>query len=131
MRLIKQFDDDGCGLACTAMAAGTTYRAVRNFAFPDGEVESTSTRRLREIMEAHGVKLGKRLVPFRGKHPSDLGFNALLKVNVRRNGSEWHWVLWDCERKKVLDPRRPPYKRLRYTSYVQIFIHKTPSYTSD
>ncbi|MBY0619981.1 hypothetical protein [Sphingomonas ursincola] len=122
MRLVKQFDEDGCGLACTAMAAGTTYRKVRAFAFPDGEVTGTSTRRLREIMEAHGVTLGDRLIPMRGKHPKDmeLGFDALLKINVRQNGREWHWVLWDHQRQKVLDPKRPPYERLRFVSYVRL-----------
>ena len=121
MRLVKQFDDDGCGLACAAMAAGTTYRTVRDFAFPDGKVQTTSTSRLRKIMEAHGVRLGKRLIWLRGKHPSELGFDALLKVNVRKNGREWHWVLWDHQRQKVLDPKRPPYRRLRFVSYVRLF----------
>ena len=121
MRLVKQFDDDGCGLACAAMAAGTTYRIVRDFAFPDGEVETTSPSRLRKIMEAHGVGLGRRLIWLRGKHPSELGFDALLKVNVRKNGREWHWVLWDHQRQKVLDPKRPPYRRLRFVSYVRLF----------
>lgn len=76
-------------------------------------------------MEAHGVRLGRRLIPLRGKHPSELGFDALLKVNVRKNGREWHWVLWDHERQKVLDPKRPPYKRLRFTSYVRLFKRRT------
>lgn len=107
------------------MAAATTYRSVRNSCFPDGEVKVTSTGRLREIMEAHGVRLGRRLIPLRGKHPSELGFDALLKVNVRKNGREWHWVLWDHERQKVLDPKRPPYKRLRFTSYVRLFKRRT------
>lgn len=121
MRLVKQFDDDGCGLACVAMAAGTTYRKVRASAFPDGEVEVTSTRRLREIMEDHGVTLGPKLVPFRSRRPCDLSFDALLKVNVRQEGYEWHWVLWDHERQKVLDPKRPAYKRLRFMSYVRLY----------
>lgn len=126
MRLVKQFDEDGCGLACTAMAAGTTYRKVRAFAFPDGDVTGTSTRRLREIMEAHGVTLGERLIPMRGKYPSELGFDALLKINVRQNGREWHWVVWDHERQKVLDPKRPPYKRPRFVSYIRLMpYHRT------
>ena len=121
MRLVKQFDDEGCGLACTAMAAGTTYCKVRAFAFPDGEVDVTSTKRLREIMAEHGVTLGERLIPLRGKHPSELRFDALLKINLRKNGREWHWVIWDHERQKVLDPKRPPYQRPRFVSYVRLY----------
>lgn len=124
MRLVKQFDDEGCGLACTAMAAGTTYRTVRAKAFPDGEVHPTSLKQLREIMETHGVGLGKKLIPFqtrtRKRVPQDLEFDALLKVNLRQNGREWHWVLWDHERQRILDPKRPVYKRLRYHSFIRL-----------
>lgn len=120
MRLVKQFDDEGCGLACTAMAAGTTYRKVRAAAFPDGEVGPTQLKRLREIMADHGVILGERLIPFRTKRPDDLPFDALLKVNQRKKGREWHWVIWDHERQRILDPKRPAYKRLRPVSYVTL-----------
>ncbi len=120
MRIVKQFDDEGCGLACTAMAAGTTYRKVRAKAFPDGDVEVTSTKRLREIMKQFDIELGDRLIPFGKKRPDDLSFDALLKVNSRQKGSEWHWVIWDYERQRVLDPKRPPYKRYRFVSYVRL-----------
>ena len=122
MRLVKQFDDKGCGLACVAMAAGTTYRTIRKFAFPKQKVSGTTMKRLREIMEYHGVMLGDRLIPFKSRVPADLPFDALLKVNVRLEGAEWHWVVWDHERQQVLDPKRPPYKRLRFMSYVR--LHK-------
>jgi len=121
MRVVKQFDDEGCGLACTAMAASTTYRKVRATAFPDGDVGPTQLKRLREIMAEHGVTLGERLIPFRDRKPEDLPFDALLKINVRKNGREWHWVIWDYERQRVLDPKRPVYKRPRWVSYVRLF----------
>ena len=93
MRLVKQADELGCGLACAAMAAGRTYGEIRSFAFPDGVVNYTSTKRLREIMDAHGVTLGDRLIPFRTRRPSDLQFDALVKVNTRQGGRYWHWVI--------------------------------------
>lgn len=120
MRLIKQWDELGCGLACVAMASGQTYREIRSFAFPDGEVEYTSMRQIRDIMSAYGVSLGNRLIPFRTRRPTDLDFDALLKVNARQDGKFWHWVIWDYKRQKILDPRRPPYKRLRFVSYTKI-----------
>lgn len=120
MRLVKQCDELGCGLACTAMAAGRTYREIRSFAFPDGEVTYTSPKRLREIMQAHGISLGDRLIPFRSRHPTDLEFDALVKVNARQKGRYWHWVIWDYDRQKILDPRKPPYKRPRFVSYVRL-----------
>lgn len=127
MRLVKQVDDNGCGLACVAMAAGTTYRTVRSFAFPDADVDGTSMKRLRKIMERHGVTLGDRLIPFRTRQPHDLPFDALLKVNVRKEGVEWHWVIWDHERQQVLDPKKPAYKRLRFISYVRLYKPPSPA----
>jgi hypothetical protein len=121
MRLVKQFDDEGCGLACVAMAAGTTYSAVRAKAFPDGDVGSTKLKPLRQIMKEHGVKLGDRLIPFRTRQPSDLPFDALLKINLRERGKKWHWVVWDHGRQEVLDPKRPPYKRVRFVSYIRLY----------
>jgi hypothetical protein len=119
MRLVKQFDEYGCGLACAAMASGKRYREIRATAFPDGDVEDTTTAELRAIMNEHGVRLGDRLIPFGKRSPTDLPFDALLKVNKRKNG--WHWVIWDYERQKVLDPKRPAYKRLRPVSYVRLY----------
>jgi hypothetical protein len=120
MHLIKQCDKLGCGLACAAMAAGRTYREIRSFAFPDGEVVYTSMKQLREIMEAHGVSLSERLIPFQSRRPTDLEFDALLKVNTRQNGRFWHWVIWDYGQQKILDPRKPPYKRLRFVSFAKL-----------
>ena len=105
------------------MASGKRYREIRATAFPDGDVEETTTAELRLIMEDHGVRLGERLIPCRSRVPSDLPFDALLKVNMRKHG--WHWVVWDHERQKVLDPKRPPYKRLKFVSYVRLYQHES------
>ena len=71
------------------------------------------------MMKEHGVRLGPRLIPFGKRCPSDLPFDALLKVNKRKD--DWHWVIWDYERQKVLDLKRPPYERLRPVSYVRLY----------
>ena len=125
MRLVKQNDDDGCGLACVAMVTGTSYGAVRRTYREvfrkkrTDEVGTTSLSKLKKIMRRHDIAIDGRMKRFAGRKPDelDLGFDALLKVNPRLDGDEWHWVLWDHRRHRVLDPKRPPYERLRYVGY--------------
>lgn len=109
----------GCGLACVAMAAGTTYSKLRA-AIATDEVEPTQLHELREMMRQHGVALEGRLTPFRTRKPTDLPFDALLKANPRLAGKEWHWMIWDYRRRRVLDPKMPPYKRVKFVSYVEL-----------
>ena len=118
MRRVKQLDEDGCGLACVAMLTARTYPAVRKD-FPD-KINGTHLRDLRAIMRHYGVKCGERLIPLRTRKPSDLPFDALIKINPRVGGKEWHWVIWDQRRRRILDPKVPPYKRRKCISYVRL-----------
>ena len=75
----------------------------------------------REEGEAvYGLELAHHLVPFRSTKYEDLEDNAILKVNPRRGGAEWHWVVWDAKRRRLLDPRDPPYKRISACSYLRV-----------
>src|SRR5687768_2221892 len=104
MRLVRQLDEYGCGLACVAMITGRSYSAIRE-ALGDDEVGPTQLSDLKEVMRRHRIRCGERLVPLRTRSPMDLPFDALLKVNPRRAGREWHWVIWDHRRKRILDPK--------------------------
>ena len=70
--------------------------------------------------EVYGLELAHHLVPFRSTKYEDLEDNAILKVNPRRGGAEWHWVVWDAKRRRLLDPRDPPYKRISACSYLRV-----------
>jgi len=118
MRRVQQLDDDGCGLACVAMVTGKTYPSIRRD-YPDG-VDGTHLRHLRRLLRKHRAGCGDRMIPLRTRQPSDLPFDAIIKINPRQDGKEWHWVIWDHRRRRILDPKNPPYKRLRYVSYVRV-----------
>jgi ABC-type bacteriocin/lantibiotic exporter with double-glycine peptidase domain len=120
MKRIRQKDDYGCGLACVAMLADADYQTVRE-SYEAEDVDGTQLRELKKIMRRHGVRCGPRLIPLRSRHPKDLPFDALLKVNPRLGGKDWHWVLWDSRRKQLLDPKVPRYKRYKYVSFVRVW----------
>ena len=122
MKLVKQRDENGCGLACVAMVAGRPYSAIRKILGSD-EVGPTQLRKLRQIMRQHGIAAGERMIPLRSRTPFELPFDALIKMNPRRNGREWHWVIWDHRRRRILDPKVPPYKRWKFVSFVR--LHRT------
>ncbi len=117
---IVQKDPFGSGIACVAMLAGKSYGAVAEEMFPDGAVPHTNTGDLKLALEAYGLEPAGHLVPFRSTKYQDLKDNAILKANPRRGGAEWHWVVWDAERRRLLDPREPPYKRIRACSYLRV-----------
>jgi hypothetical protein len=102
------------------MLADADYVTIRE-SYKAEDVEGTQLHELKKIMRKHGVRCGPRLLPLRSRHPKDLPFDALVKVNPRRGGKEWHWVLWDNRRKQLLDPKVPPYKRFRFVSYVRVW----------
>ncbi|MFZ3328900.1 MAG: hypothetical protein WA231_24860 [Methylocella sp.] len=63
---------------------------------------------LRDALIKLGHQPAKRLTKFRVYDV--LENDAILKVNPYNKGADWHWVAWDAERTRILDPWRPrPY----------------------
>ena len=120
MRRIRQKDDEGCGVACAAMLSGQSYAFVRKLMFAEKEVRATSTKELIAALAAIGCRPATRLVPLRSRGYRDLEFDAVLKIWPRQNNRNWHWVVWDFRRKRVIDPLEPPYKRVRAISYLKV-----------
>ncbi len=119
MRLIRQRDTTGCGLACVAMIGGITYRQAKQLIFPNATAKqrsfSTTKEQLQEALRGLGFQVADRLV----RVPRDISRlrpSAILKVNVKAGGSAWHWIVWDHKRQRILDPRVPPFRRLRIMS---------------
>lgn len=122
MRLVRQRDKDGCGIACVATLGGLPYRRARIELFRrTGPRNSslTNTGDLRRALKKRGFRVSRRLKPLYRRQLIDLKANAILKVNPKPNGS-WHWVIWDAKRRQILDPeghRKRPY---RYVSYLLV-----------
>jgi ABC-type bacteriocin/lantibiotic exporter with double-glycine peptidase domain len=123
MKQVIQADDAGCGIACVAMLARVTYAEARNKMFKktDG-VTGTFTWEVRKALRKFGMKSPKRLRVIRDRDAyRELRHNALLKlVTPSHKSGCWHWVVWDARRKKLLDPRKQPYRRFRITSYLPV-----------
>ena len=49
-----------------------------------------------------------------------LGYDAILMSKWRPSDVNWHWVVWDAEHQRVLDPQDPPYKQYRFRSYLKV-----------
>src|SRR5581483_2037403 len=96
---------------------GKTYPSIRKD-HPDG-VYGTHLRDLRKLLRKHRAGCGERMIPMRTRKPDDLPFDAIIKINPRRGG-KWHWVIWDHRRRRILDPKNPPYKRRKFISYVRV-----------
>ena len=104
MRLIRQRDETGCGLACVAMLANTSYASVRSDEFGDDAMYAMTTQELIRVLRNYGMFPAKKLMPLGKKRLRELPGNAVLAVKQphRRN---WHWVVWDYARQRILDPQ--------------------------
>lgn len=147
MVLVKQQDATGCGLACIAMLARKRYATVRTKAM-ENKTElregfgkrgnfNTGLNDLGSIAGWFELSLVRRVM-FRDQTTTSienftnfvndlaLGCNAILAINRRQQGEKWHWVVWDSERGRVLDPMndqvctRGPYIRIRPWYYLRV-----------
>ena len=114
MRRVYQSGKEGCGIACVAMLAGTTYAAAKQ-RVPHWEDRGTYTDELRKELEYYEIQTEPRK-PIRGLNYQSFRFNAVLRGKL---GGEWHWAVWDADRRKLLDPYTPG-GRFRCTSFIKV-----------
>ena len=120
VRRIVQRDKTGCGVACVAMVVGASYAIVRGVMADDRSTIYANTKDVVKALRHFGADLPRdRLVVLRGRNFRRLEYDAILKVNVRKDG-HWHWVVWDAKKQRVLDPKRRPYRTIRATSYLPV-----------
>ena len=121
MRLIKQKDESGCGIAAVAMLAGVSYEVAKDLIFPDRTTRKrsfvTDTGVLRDALRGLGVPVADGCI--RVKDKAQLKQDALLKVNRQKSGG-FHWCVWDSKRRRILDPGVPPIERLEV--FAALFI---------
>jgi hypothetical protein len=114
MRRVFQSGGEGCGIACVAMLAETTYAAAK-VRVPDWEARGTYSHELRKELRYRGIQT-EALKPIRRLNFESFRFNAVLRGKL---GGEWHWAVWDADRRKLLDPYKLEGK-LRCTSFIKV-----------
>jgi hypothetical protein len=114
MRRVFQNGGEGCGIACVAMLAGTTYAAAKR-RVPHWEGRGTYAHELRRELEHYKIKT-ERPMPIRRLDYASFRFNAVLHG---KHGAEWHWAVWDADRGKLLDPYKPG-GRFRCTFFIKV-----------
>ncbi len=119
MKRVAQRRGIDCGVACVAMIAEVSYAKAKRAMFGDLPVGRTSKECLQKGLRKFGIRTGSRLIRC-GRNYTTLSFRAILKTNVTRNGN-WHWIVWDPERARPLDPLPHPYKNPKVVSYLRTY----------
>jgi len=130
MKRIIQEHGTGCGIACVAMIAGSTYAEVMNvarqlFGWPASQRSFyTSSGQLRQLLEVFRVpsQQGRAV-----RNWSSLPDAAVVGINHNKNYDTWHWVVF-CRAEEgefVLDPRskrdkRTDFGRMSLRSYIPV-----------
>jgi ABC-type bacteriocin/lantibiotic exporter with double-glycine peptidase domain len=116
MHIVYQKDEEGCGIACVAMVAGTTYRKAKDRLPKSWEIKGTTKKQMLKGLQSYAIATGK---PKRIDTKDDykqFEFDAVLHGFL---DNELHWTVWDSKRGKLLDPYRPKLK-FRCTSFIRI-----------
>ena len=133
---VEQEDRFGCGIACVAMVAGTDYASVRQQMVDllgsqgEGNFETYDCH-LRQLLRRHYDLDLARKIEFEDRRMSVNNFedyirekrlksHAILAVNPRCGGAKWHWIVWDDEQCRVLDPKDPPYRMISPLYYLKV-----------
>ena len=110
MRIVKQDDPTGCGIACIAMLAGTDYSSVKELAVKQIEFDNsvtfyTDTNDLKKLGKNFNIELGEQR-DF--KSFQELPEIAILAINYNKNSERWHWVVYrrNSNDEFVCDPRK-------------------------
>jgi predicted double-glycine peptidase len=130
MKRITQEDKYGCGIACVAMVADCGYRAVkrqRQFRGLDLDKRGTFPKQLIDALNDRGVRTSGRFKKLEGRNKKAFlrrnKKNAIVRALYPGLKSRWHWIVWDADRKRWIDPECDPeerYDRPRVQSYLEI-----------
>ena len=119
MRLVTQKGNDGeegCGAACVAMIAGVTYDEARSRLPAHCDARGTTSEELRTAIQSFGIETdGLRRIA--SADYTSFAFDAVLRGKM--DEEDEHWVVWEANRKRVLDPYEPG-GAFRCTSYVKV-----------
>src|SRR5438270_5264491 len=103
MQFIKQHTQSDCGVACVAMLAGVSYEKANKALFPKTSPRITSSGKLAKALRTLGRKpLVDRMISLKRIDFNDLRHDALIGVVM--DGSCKHWVVWDANKRRILDP---------------------------
>ena len=136
MKIVVQEDLTGCGLACVATLAGTTYQKTKMVAEALGITVTDSrlwsdTAFVRTLLTHYGIRARKGESPFRSWEA--LPPLALLATKWHRKDHQafWHWVVyWQSpDGPVVLDPKyslrqhiRTDFGRIKPLWYIEVHV---------
>lgn len=127
IRLIKQEDDTGCGIACVAMITSKSYNAVKSkLVYLEGWSASrnnyyTTAKQLNKLLNALSIK--SKIVY--SSSWTDIEGTAIVGVN-RDSKGYFHWIITikDSSRFLIIDPEQGEvYQGSEWADYKGGFIH--------
>ncbi len=134
MKLVLQKDVTGCGFACVAMLAGTTYKIVKNAAnqkqisVEDPKLWS-ETKYIRTLLTHFGINISPSEKPFQNWNQLPNLALLAIKWHQKKGDTYWHWTIFVRKKTEsyVLDPKsslkknkRTDFGRIKPKWYIEI-----------
>jgi ABC-type bacteriocin/lantibiotic exporter with double-glycine peptidase domain len=127
MKLIKQKDTTGCGLACVAMITGQTYNQVKRKYLPAPRLEKLNIlgEYYTDAKDLHN--LSKNIAPkmISVKYWETIPNFAIVALGKRKDKS-WHWVVFQRKNSipvfydPIYNKIRTDFGRVNLKAYVPI-----------
>src|SRR5664280_55105 len=117
MRRVRQKGEEGCGIACVAMVARTTYKKAKEKLGGYWESEGTTKKQMLKGLRCYGI-IPSKPTPIARKDYEEFKFDAVLLGYLQ---GKMHWTVWDSKRETLLDPYRSQREarlRFRCTSFI-------------
>ena len=123
MKLVNQEDTTGCGIACLAMVAGSSYARAKQAIFKSRKPQKWYTfwPQLRRGMDQLGVIYEDRAL--RTSKLNKIKKRAIVGVGGGPRTPDSHWVVYDPQSGLVYDPSK------KYSSPRQASKFKKPIYS--
>lgn len=115
MKIVKQRDRTGCGLACVAMITGQTYWQVRRKVIPDDPSRPYATTA--KDLNSLSKNIAPKMISTNSweKVPN----LAIVAVGKRKSGN-WHWVVF--QRKNDIAVFYDPWTASARTDFGKVHI---------
>ncbi len=127
MKLIRQYHEYGCIIACVAMLSGLTYKQAYSHIFPHKKPKKLRGIYVRDEFFNRLMKLGLKVRKV--KPAKSYKENALVAVvhPIYAYPEGFHGVVWSKDSERFLDPyptpRRYMKKHLPQRSYIDKSVH--------
>jgi hypothetical protein len=99
-----------------------SYKAAKAVMLGNKKIKRTHSSDLKKALNIYGININfvKRKFNFATHKSKDL----ILFADLEKEKNEWHWMIWDAKKQKLIDPEKGKKRTLSNVNYCIIIDPK-------